>query len=292
MNRPDRDQGQTTLGAVMPPSPRWLPVLVAVLVAALVVVGVSGLFTLVASATAAATPVARSHPAPPVGLSVGLSDGRTQVHSDLGVIYTATLSNGAAKPVTADLLLTVPAYLTIRAAGGAKITKQNATWPVTVEPGETVSKSLSAHIGTIPKTERRLTSLITVYQGAATDRPVIRSAAVNTIAGVGGPAQGNQPVSVRHTSTRAHNDSDARWLVLIAIAAVLVLAAACFIWLRRRRETAPAAAQTATDASEDDEALLASLLNETERPAREPADPIVHRRTASAYRSDADHDRS
>lgn len=172
--------------------------------------------------------------APPTGLSVALTDGRSQVQSDITVTYTATLTNQGAEPVSASLVLTVPAYVTISDAPGATIAKSDATWPVTVNPGKSVKQTAVARIGAIPKGELRVTSLISVYQGKVTTGvPIIRSADTNTIKGVTDPktATSSAGTTAGHSST-----TPIVWIVIAVVVLALVALGLVLVARKRRHQ--------------------------------------------------------
>lgn len=187
------------------------------------------------SASATATPAAPAKAAP-VGLSVTISDGVKQVHPNLDVTYTAKLSNSGTKPVTANLVLTVPGYLTYRDTAGAKVSKQDAEWPVTVAAGQSVTKKVTARIGSIPKAERRVTSLATVYTGKTTGVPLIRSADASSIAGVADLPNTAKATPADGKTSASHSDGSHRpWLLGSSIGVVLLaVLAASAVYLRRR----------------------------------------------------------
>lgn len=153
------------------------------------------------------------------------------------VVYTAKLSNSGTNPVTANLVLTVPDYLTYRDTAGATVSKQNAEWPVTVPAGQSVTKKVTARIGSIPKAEKRVTSLATVYTGKTTGVPLIRSADASSIAGVkDAPAVAQSAPAQAKASAVKSDDHHTSWIVgsSIGVAALLV-AAAVALFLRQRR---------------------------------------------------------
>jgi LPXTG-motif cell wall-anchored protein len=184
---------------------------------------------------AAPTGAEAAAPPPPAQLSITLTDGVTQVHSNTDVTYTTKVINQGSRPVTAELVLSTPTYVTITHAAGAKAADHAATWRITVRPGRSVSRTTTAHIGAISKTDYRVTTVASLYPGKATTGvPLIRTAVANTIAGVTDPARTvTRPAS--HPKGQ-HASSSTNWLVVIGGPALaVVLLAAAVLWWRRRR---------------------------------------------------------
>jgi len=198
---------------------------------------------LVVSAAGLAAPLgAQAAPAPPAQLSIALTDNLTQAHSNSDVSYAAKVTNNGTSPVSAELVLSTPSYVTVTHATGAKVVAHAATWRITVRPGHSVSKSATARIGVIAKGDYRVSTLASLYEEEATSGvPLIRTAVANTIAGVTDPAhtiKGTTPHQVRTGGSAGTN-----WLLvagLPALVAVLLLGATLLWWRRRQESDGPA----------------------------------------------------
>lgn len=201
--------------------------------------------TALVAVPAAAAPV-------PAGLSITLTDGVTQVRSDMDVTYTVKVGNAGGTKVTAKLVLTAPAYATLSRAAAAGTGKHIVTWKITVPAGKAITRTASAHIGTIARTDLRVTTLASLYQGKSSSGvPLIRTADANSIAGVTDPAHTVPPPGHPGRSLQQHTDSGpSLWLIVgLPIAAVLLLAAAAALWWRRRRGNSEPADEESEDAS-------------------------------------------
>jgi hypothetical protein len=142
--------------------------------------------------------------------------------------YTATAKNSGTSPVDGRLLITVPAYLHVTAAGDATRTGVEASWAVTVPAGGSVTKKLDGVLDDIPKGELRVTTLVSLYIGDAA-QPAIRSAEADTIAGVIDPARAvNDPAPAR-----AGGALPIGWIALGIGALALVVVVGAW-WLARR----------------------------------------------------------
>lgn len=183
---------------------------------------------------AVAAPPGLSGAAQP-GLSVAVSDGVGEVRSGADLTYTATLTNAGAKPVTTRMVLTVPPYLAVRAGDDAQVGAHSITWQVVVRPGTSVRRTVSAHVGAIPETERRVTTLVSIYQGTATSLPLIRSADADRIHGVDDRARSVAPASKASSSS----SSGAAWAAVSAGALVIAAGAGLIGYRRRRSRTSP-----------------------------------------------------
>jgi hypothetical protein len=182
--------------------------------------------------------------APPVELSISLSDGVGEVHSAMDVTYAAKVTNGGGAKVAGRLEIAVPGYVKLKKGGGGKVSKQTATWTVTVPAGKTVSRSVRAHIGDITKGEVRVTALASVFQGRS-DVPLIRTADADRIAGVHDPAPAAP--TPKPAANAAKDDGGVNlWLVAGLPGAAVVLIAAAWL-LRRRRHAGNSSADRAVN---------------------------------------------
>jgi hypothetical protein len=232
--------------------------------AGLLAVLAAGLATSATAAAKSATPQ----------LSITLDDGVTQVRSDTDVSYTAKVSNHGSAAVHATLVLATPGYVAVTRAAGATVTAHAATWSITVMPGKSAIRTAKAHIGTIAKTDYRVTTLASVFRGkSTTGLPLIRTAVANKISGVTDPA--HTVTSHAASATSRHGSSGTNWaLVAVLPAAVLAaLLAGGFLWRRRgRHEPAEPAARPVTEPAKP--AAQPAALRDRPRPAA----PTVQRR--------------
>ncbi len=144
--------------------------------------------TLGLSLVLAATPLTSAEGVTPAGLSISIHDKSVDVRSDEPLAYVATVRNGGTATVEGRLVITVPTYVRITYSQGADQTDVSASWTVAVPAGGNVTKELGAYLGTIPKGELRVTTLVSFFLGDA-KAPTIGSADANTIAGVTDPAR-------------------------------------------------------------------------------------------------------
>lgn len=190
---------------------------------AVAVIGAAALIGAVGEAlpAAAATPE----------LSVTITDGHKTVESGEAVTYSTEVKNLGTDPLIAKVVVTVPGYVTAHAPDGGTVDKQDTTWAITVDPGKTATVKLSGKIGTIPKSEVRVTAVASVYVDGAKPSPLVRSADASRIAGV---ADTPPPASTEKASSKA--SSAAGWIIGGIIAAVVAIAAIAFalILIRRR----------------------------------------------------------
>jgi hypothetical protein len=177
-------------------------------------------------------PMTAAQAVPPTGLSISIRNDSSELHSGDSLAYTATVRNSGTTPVDGRLAITVPAYVRVTDATGADRSGADSNWTVVVPAGGSVTKKLVGVLGNIPKTEVRVTTLVSLYVGDAT-QPVIRSAESDTIAGVKDPAH-----AVNDQPAKAAS-SPIGWIGLgigaIALIGVLVLARS----LGRRRRIPP-----------------------------------------------------
>jgi hypothetical protein len=175
----------------------------------------------------AATP----HAAAPPGLSVTISDATAQTASKATLTYTSTLTNAGTRPVTAQLVLAIPSYASYAQAPGAAVDKQTATWPVTVAAGKAVTKRAAVTLGTIPKGEVRVTTLISVYLPGHPPTLLIRSAEANRIQGVTDPAHTVNAVGASRGGNRPISSGTITVIVILGVLVLLLVGA----WLARVR---------------------------------------------------------
>jgi hypothetical protein len=177
-------------------------------------------------------PSAGAVAAPPTGLSISIQSDRAEVHEDDSLTYTATVTNDGTEAVDGRLVITVPEYVRITDLGGADGSGVDASWTVTVAAGDSVTKTLSVRLDTIPEEELRVTTLVGFYLDDATEA-TIRSAHAAAIAGVEDPAHAVSDPSPQPT------EPPALLLVGLGVGAAVVLAAtATWLLLRRRRSSA------------------------------------------------------
>lgn len=182
----------------------------------------------------AVVPVATAEAAGPPGLSVSIRNGRGEVRSGDRIVYTTTVRNAGTDSVNGRLVITVPEFLSVTDPGGAHRTGLDASWAVTVPAGGSVTETLTGRLGTIPQNAVRVTTIVGFYVGDA-DRPAIRSAEADTIAGVTDPAHA---VNDRSSGPRAPAAFPMGWVVL-GLGAVLVLALGAGLISRRRTMSGP-----------------------------------------------------
>ena len=170
----------------------------------------------------------------PAGLSVTIRNDNTQVQSGDQVKYTVTVKNAGVVPVDGRLVVTVPGYVSVLAAVGADRSGADASWPITVPAGGTVSKEVTGQLGAIPKGELRVTTLASFYLGDASE-PAIRSAEADSIAGVSDPAH-----AVGERPTTAQPGLWMGWIIGGTAVVIAIIAALVVVVLMRRRSGARA----------------------------------------------------
>jgi hypothetical protein len=188
-----------------------------------------------AAATGALLGAGAAHAAPvPQGLSITLTDGIDQLHSNMSVTYTATVANAGPTTVNAILQVAPPAYVKI--VGGTRA----GIWHVTVAPDQSATRRVQARVDSIAKDATRVTALASVYLGSTSGTPVVRTADADHIRGVA-----DRPVTA---STGSSGAGPARpggggWSTvdsaLVAIGGVLVAGGVSVLVLRRRRRRTP-----------------------------------------------------
>lgn len=191
----------------------------------------------------AASPVV----AVPQGLSISITDDEDEVAPNSDTTYTAILVNGGAKSVSAIVTVTVPDYAQLSNAVDGDVNGTTATWTIKVKPGEEKDFTAEVHVGDIPETEYRVTTIASVYLDSVEDAPLIRSADANTIPGVTDPVvvvPGAEP-----------QEASNGWLtlgivVLVALVVVVILLIAVFVRTRGRRGAAGRGAGVAAKGEE------------------------------------------
>lgn len=166
-------------------------------------------------------------------MSVTITDGLKTVESGTKVTYTTEVKNLGVQPVDAKVVLTVPSYVSVKSGGGGTVKKSDTTWSITVSPRKASTLELTGTIGTIPKTEVRVTAVASVYVEGVKPSPLIRTADANRIAGVADTPKPAPTDSSASASTPALG-----WVSAALITAgIVVLAAiiATVIIVRRRQ---------------------------------------------------------
>jgi hypothetical protein len=176
-------------------------------------------------------PVGAADAAVPVGLSVSIHNDSSEVRSGERLAYTATVRNQGTDAVDGRLVITVPAFFRVADARGADRNGFDASWTVRVPAGGSVTKKLTGVLGDIPKGQVRVTTLVGVYLGHAT-QPTIRSADAAAIAGVEDPAHA---VSDQGAKPATATGLPLGWIGLGVGVAVLIAAVAAWQLLRLRR---------------------------------------------------------
>jgi hypothetical protein len=184
---------------------------------------------------------------PPPGLSIAIDNGAEQTRPNTDVSYRITLANDGTGPVTAVVVVTVPLFASIEKAGDGTVHGVDATWKVTVDPGQKKIVSTSAHIGRIPEDQYRVTTLASVYLGdTVAGAPLIRSADTDKIPGVTDPVVVASSPKPHPAPTTAHSEGAVlAWVLWTAIGGaigLLVVGALIIIvrtTRRRRRASHP-----------------------------------------------------
>jgi hypothetical protein len=177
---------------------------------------------------------------PPPGLSIAIDNGAEQTRPNTDVSYKTTLTNDGTGPVTAVIVVTVPRFASIDKAVDGTIDGVDATWKVTVAPGQQQVLSASAHIGSIPEDQYRVTTLASVYLGdTVAGAPLIRSADTDKIPGVTDPVVGaGSPKPQPAPATEHSAAATPAWVlpsVVGGVIALLVVGTLLIIMRTRRR---------------------------------------------------------
>lgn len=197
----------------------------------------NALAALIAAALLTAAAPMTEPAAPAAQLSVTLDSKTKTVSSGDTVAYTGRVKNLADTDADVKIVVDAPAYVTLRGGKGGTIDKNQATWTTTVRPGADASFTVDGKIGKIPTTERRVTTLASVYVGD-TPSPVVRTAAATFIDGVddtpGGKAKG-KPAAASSGAPAAI----LWWGIAGAVLLLLVIAGVVIIVVVRRRRRRP-----------------------------------------------------
>jgi hypothetical protein len=192
---------------------------------------------------------------PPPGLSIAIDNGAEQTRPNTDVSYETTLANDGTDPVTAVIVVTVPRFASIDEAVDGSIEGVDATWKVTVAPGQQQVVSASAHVGSIPEDQYRVTTLASVYLGdTVAGAPLIRSADTDKIPGVTDPVVGADSPKTQPAPATATSAWGLPSVVGGAIGLVVVGTFIIIMWAKRRRRRAshpesPGRATTSLSAS-------------------------------------------
>lgn len=168
-------------------------------------------------------------------LSIAVNNSVGEVRSGDAVSYVAVLENLGSTSVEATVTVSVPSYVAIDAesAGSAVVEGDEATWTRTVEAGRRAEFTIDATIGTIPTSERRVTTLVSVFVGDPA-KLVVRTADAAKIVGVE-----DLPNDVAEQVAVDAAVADARpWLIggaVVAAALFAVLLVATILAIRSRR---------------------------------------------------------
>jgi hypothetical protein len=180
----------------------------------------------------AASAAAVSTSAPPPGLSITVTDNTTQTAPGADLTYVTKVANAGVKSVKGILVIELPAYVTYAGGTHAAVKGQDASWAVTIPAGGSVSRSVGAHVGTIPHGELRVTTLASLYLSTHATQPLVRTAESNTIRGV---------VDTAHTVGAPPPVSSGAlplWVIVGAAALVVLIALTVVLLARRQRMTA------------------------------------------------------
>lgn len=118
-------------------------------------------------------------------LSIAVQRTGGEVQSDDAVTYTAVLENLGEGAVDATVVVSVPEYVTLasESAPAAVVAGTEATWVSTIEGNDAAEFVIDAVIGTIPDTERRVTTVVSVFVGDPAEL-IVRTADAANIVGV------------------------------------------------------------------------------------------------------------
>jgi hypothetical protein len=185
----------------------------------------------------AAPSVSAEEVAPAAQLSVTLTSSAETVTAGDVIAYTGEVKNLGAAEAVVTVVVESPAFLTLGAAEGATIEGNKASWPVTLAPGAAQSVEVDATVGEIPETEKRVTTLASVYVGDDAS-PIVRTASASFIAGVDDSPAGESGKG--STDTSDSGDSSALPWIIAAVVAVLLAAAvvAYIVFVRRKNRSA------------------------------------------------------
>jgi len=181
------------------------------------------------TATLVATAPAHAEEAAPQ-LSITLTNSEKTVKPGDQVTLKGQLKNLGAAEQAVSVVLSAPSYVGFEAANGAEVDKNTATWKPTIAPGADSTFTIRATIGKIPSTERRVTTLASVYVGD-NPAPIVRTANASFIEGVKDTPGGKATT----TAARKAVPDALPWIVGGVVLLVAVLAAAVLLALRTRR---------------------------------------------------------
>lgn len=161
--------------------------------------------------------------APAAQLSVTLTSSAETVTAGDSVEYTGEVKNLADAEAVVTVVVETPAFLTLGAAEGATTEGNKASWPVTLAPGAAQAFSVEATVGEIPETEKRVTTLASVFVGDDT-APIVRTASASFIEGIDDSPAGDATTGQAKSSESG--DASALPWAIGGIVAVLIVAAA------------------------------------------------------------------
>jgi len=185
---------------------------------------------------------------------VSLSNDSDEVSPTSTVNYRTTLDNAGAAPIDVQVVLTVPEFAAITEAAGAEISALTASWPVTVEPGKSVSLDAAVKVGKIPEDILWMNAAIVVSAPDSTT-VIIGSADVDPVVGTeNARAQDAEEVKAALSGKAATTGSGWAWsggaltplaiLMIVGSVGAIALFAAALV-LQRRRSAGAAAKESA-----------------------------------------------
>jgi len=152
-------------------------------------------------------------------LSITVESSAGEVESGDEVTYTAVLENLGASAVDVVVVLSAPEYVALSddPVEGATVEGAEASWDSTLEAAGSAEFEIDAVIGTIPDTERRVTTLVSVFVGDPAEL-IVRTADAARIVGVE-----DGPNEVAEEAAQEASTADERlWLTVGLIAAAVV----------------------------------------------------------------------
>jgi hypothetical protein len=185
----------------------------------------------------AVTPAATAEEvAPAAQLSVTLTSSAETVAAGDSVAYTGEVKNLGAAEAVVTVVVETPAFLTLGAAEGATIEGTKASWPVTLAPGAAQAFAIDATIGEIPDTEKRVTTLASVFVGNDAS-PIVRTASASFIAGVDDSPAGKSDKGSADTSDST-GASALPWIIAAVVVVLLAAAVVAYLVFFRRKDRA------------------------------------------------------
>jgi hypothetical protein len=188
---------------------------------------------IILAVTVAPPAMAEDSAAPAAQLSVTLTSTQKTVTAGDKITYTGRLQNLGASDTDVTIDMDAPAYVKLGKSTGAKVDKSDAKWTATLAPGKTKTFVIKASIGKIPSSERRVTTVASVYVGDA-KAPIVRTADASFIKGVD-DTPGAQPTSTPSASSTSAATSVLPWIIAGGILILLLAAAAVILVVRRNR---------------------------------------------------------